>query len=64
MSCEREVEGQQTVLVADVALGTASALQIRLGDWIGWLCLAGLAFFALPNPLLKRGGIHFLDRLS
>jgi apolipoprotein N-acyltransferase len=46
--------GGPALLVADVSLGTASAPQIRLGDWIGWLCLAGLAFFALPNPLLRK----------
>ena len=54
VSAAVSTEAQRAVLVANVALGTASALQIRLGDWIGWLCVAGLAFFALPNPLLKR----------
>lgn len=34
-------------LVADVPLGTGNTLAARLGDWIGWLSLAGLVFFAV-----------------
>lgn len=41
-------QGSRGILVADVHLGTADAPQIWLGDWVGWLCLAGLAIFALP----------------
>lgn len=46
-------EPSQFVLVADVPLGPLGAPQTFLGDWMGWIALAGLAFFSLPNPLLK-----------
>jgi apolipoprotein N-acyltransferase len=29
-----------SLLIADLPLGTADAPAIRLGDWVGWLCLA------------------------
>jgi len=36
---------EQAILVADVPLGTADAPAIRLGDWVGWLCLVGMGVF-------------------
>jgi apolipoprotein N-acyltransferase len=41
-------DGGRGILIADVPLGTADAPQIVLGDWVGWLCLVGLVYFALP----------------
>jgi apolipoprotein N-acyltransferase len=41
-------------LVADVPLGTAGAPLIGLGDWMAWVCLAGLAAFTLAGPLTGR----------
>jgi apolipoprotein N-acyltransferase len=41
-------EGGETVLVADVHPGTGRAPTVLLGDWVGWLCLAGIVFFGLP----------------
>ncbi len=29
----------------DVPLGTANTLVMRIGDWVGWLSLAGFVFF-------------------
>lgn len=46
--------GSQTTLVADVGTVQASPFQHYLGDWIGWICLAGLGFFTVLNPLTKR----------
>jgi apolipoprotein N-acyltransferase len=46
-------EGRRGYLLAEVPLGSADAPQLLLGDWVGWISLAGLAFFVLPNPLLK-----------
>lgn len=46
--------GQQATLVADVSLGTARPPQLWLGDWIGWLSLAGMAFFSTCGSLLVR----------
>ncbi|MFW5850132.1 MAG: apolipoprotein N-acyltransferase [bacterium] len=48
-------EGGGAVLVADVLLGSgAGTLNTRLGDWIGWLGLAGLAFFIVGESSLKK----------
>jgi len=41
------------VVVADVPLGTGGALAVRLGDWTGWIALAGTVFFILRDPLTK-----------
>lgn len=37
--------GSDTVLVADVKLGSASSPYLRVGDWLGWAALAGFVFF-------------------
>lgn len=41
------------VVIADVHLGTGEALAVRLGDWTGWIALAGMVFFMFYNPLTK-----------
>lgn len=45
-------EGQ--VVVADAPLGTGDALAVRLGDWVGWIALAGMVFFMVYDPLVMR----------
>jgi len=47
---------EQAVLVADVPLGSGGAPVVRLGDWVGWLCLAGMAVFAVATArcLVRR----------
>jgi apolipoprotein N-acyltransferase len=45
-------------LVADVPLGTANAPLIGLGDWMAWVCLAGLAAFTVAGPLTARAAKH------
>ncbi len=40
-------------LVADVPLGTGDSLAVRLGDWTGWIALAGMAFFIVYDPITK-----------
>src|SRR6266496_3611903 len=37
----------QNIRVADVPLGKADAPLIRLGDWVGWLCIAGIVAFTV-----------------
>jgi apolipoprotein N-acyltransferase len=39
-------DGGQATLVTDVPIGRANAPLIGLGDWLGWLCIAGTALFA------------------
>ena len=39
--------GAPAVLVADVPLRAGLPLAVRLGDWVGWLCVAGLIVRAL-----------------
>lgn len=55
---------QQATLIADLPLGTADAPAIQLGDWVGWLCLAGLAAFSLHIhlPGAKTDGPGALQR--
>ena len=50
-------EGSQSTLVADVTVIQANPPQRYLGDWIGWLSMAGMVFFAILNPYtsLQRG---------
>ncbi len=47
-------QGGEATLVADVPLGSSSTPAVRLGDWVGWLGLAGLVGFALADPLSRR----------
>lgn len=46
--------GQEATLVADVPLGAGTTLATRLGDWVGWLALAGTLGFMLLPALLRR----------
>lgn len=40
-------EGGEATLVADVSVGSGrGTINTRLGDWTGWIALAGLIFFA------------------
>lgn len=47
-------DGAAFALVADVPLGTASTLYSKLGDWVGWLSLAGFVFFFVLQERTKR----------
>ncbi len=40
-------QGEARMLVADVPLGTGDTPYARLGDWLGWLSLAGMIVFAV-----------------
>ncbi len=44
----------RTTLVAVVPLGRADAPLIRLGDWLGWLCIAGMAGFIVLDQVTGR----------
>lgn len=48
-------EGGGATLVADVQMGRGKGtLNTILGDWVGWLGLAGIAFFTLGGPFLVK----------
>ena len=48
-------EGGEATLVADVQIGDGKGtVNTRLGDWTGWLALAGLAFFTFGSKWLER----------
>ena len=48
-------EGESFALVADVPLGSGNTLYSRVGDWVGWLSLAGFIFFMIfPDVVKKR----------
>ena len=52
-------EGSATTLVADVRPGSGNTLYSRFGDWLGWISLAGLVFFAAFMTItLRKGGIR------
>jgi hypothetical protein len=47
--------GEQAVLVGDVVLGSRDGtLFTALGDWLGWLSLAGLVFFVIFQTVEER----------
>lgn len=47
-------EGEAFALVADVPLGTGNTLTMKLGDWVGWLALAGLVAFMIFQNVVNR----------
>jgi len=48
------LEPTQAVLVADLPLGTANSLYLKLGDLLGYVALAGMAFFAIFSKKLVK----------
>jgi apolipoprotein N-acyltransferase len=49
-------DGEAFALVADVPLGTGKTLQARMGDWVGWLALAGFVVLAVIGNLSGKRG--------
>jgi apolipoprotein N-acyltransferase len=48
-------EGGEATLVADLQLGSGkSTVTTRFGDWLGWVALAGLAFFTFGGKWLEK----------
>jgi apolipoprotein N-acyltransferase len=52
--------GGPLTLVADVPMGNPNALYTRLGDWVGWLSLAGwigsMVLQSTTSRRLKKAG--------
>jgi apolipoprotein N-acyltransferase len=47
-------EGEAFALVADVPLGAGNTITTRLGDWVGWLALAGFIVLTVIMNLKPR----------
>lgn len=47
-------EGGEATLVTDVPLGSGDSIAVRLGDWVGWICLIGIIFFIFGKRWLIR----------
>ena len=42
-------------MAADVLLGDGrGTINIRLGDWVGWLGIAGMVFFTIGGTFLEK----------
>ncbi len=51
-------EGGEATLIADVQIGTGKGtITTYLGDWMGWLSLAGLLFFSFGGGWLERKAV-------
>jgi len=48
------IEPKEAILIADVPLGTADSLYIKFGDALGWVALAGMAFFTIFSKNLVK----------
>ena len=47
-------EGGEEVLIADVQLGTGSSPYHFVGDWMGWIALAGFVFFIVYQGIVEN----------
>jgi len=47
-------EGGEEVLIADVKLGTGSSPYHFVGDWLGWVALAGFVFFSIFQGVVEK----------
>jgi apolipoprotein N-acyltransferase len=51
-------QGGEATLVADVKLGSGKGtLSSRLGDWMGWVGLAGMIFFTFGSGWLEKNSL-------
>jgi apolipoprotein N-acyltransferase len=50
----RTPAGSSEIVVADVTLASGSPLYTTLGDWMGWVSLAGFAFFIVFQSIVER----------
>jgi len=56
LALELNPEGERLTLVMDVPLGTGDAPLVRMGDWLGWVCLAGYIFFIIFESVVGKQG--------
>jgi apolipoprotein N-acyltransferase len=48
-------EGEAFALVADVPVVESGTLYTHVGDWMGWLSIAGMVVFMVLPGILKKG---------
>jgi apolipoprotein N-acyltransferase len=50
----RTPQGESEVVVADVTLSSANPIYTQVGDWLGWVSLAGFVFFIVFQSVVER----------
>lgn len=50
----RTPEGDSAVVVTDVTLSSANPIYRIVGDWLGWVSLAGFVFFMVYQSIVER----------
>jgi apolipoprotein N-acyltransferase len=50
----RTPEGENGVVIADVTLPYGNSLYTTVGDWLGWVSLAGFVFFMVFQSIVER----------
>jgi apolipoprotein N-acyltransferase len=54
LALNMNLDGEKVTLLDDVALGSGNTPYQVLGDWMGWIALAGWVFFAVFQSLTTR----------
>lgn len=54
-------EAKQRTITAEVQIVDQETIQQVLGDWVGWICLAGLAFFGVFTPVVLMRNVESFD---
>jgi apolipoprotein N-acyltransferase len=47
-------DGEAFALVADIPVMESGTLYTNLGDWMGWISLAGFIFFMIFPDIVKK----------
>ena len=50
----RTPEGENGIVMADVTLASGSTFYSKVGDWMGWVSLAGFAFFIVFQSVVEK----------
>jgi apolipoprotein N-acyltransferase len=54
IALEVDIDGEQVTIIEDVPLGLGNTPLVRLGDWLGWIMLAGYVFFMVFQSMTER----------
>jgi apolipoprotein N-acyltransferase len=50
---KRTPDGESGVVITDVTLASKPSLYTSIGDWPGWISLAGFAFFMVYQSMVE-----------